>query len=28
MARILILYSTTDGHTFKICQRLQQVIEQ
>jgi menaquinone-dependent protoporphyrinogen oxidase len=28
MAAILILYSTTDGHTLKICQRLQQVIEQ
>lgn len=28
MADILILYSTTDGHTLKICQRLQQVIEQ
>jgi menaquinone-dependent protoporphyrinogen oxidase len=28
MARILILYSTTDGHTLKICQRLQQVVEQ
>jgi menaquinone-dependent protoporphyrinogen oxidase len=28
MAKILILYSTVDGHTFKICQRLQQVIEQ
>jgi menaquinone-dependent protoporphyrinogen oxidase len=28
MPRILILYSTTDGHTVKICQRLQQVIEQ
>lgn len=28
MAKILILYSTTDGHTRKICQRLQQVIEQ
>ena len=27
MARILIIYSTTDGHTRKICQRLQQVIE-
>lgn len=27
MAKILILYSTTDGHTGKICQRLQQVIE-
>ena len=24
MARILILYSTTDGHTLKICQRLAQ----
>jgi menaquinone-dependent protoporphyrinogen oxidase len=28
MARILIIYSTTDGHTRKICQRLRQVIEQ
>jgi len=28
MARILLLYSTTDGHTLKICGRLQQVIEQ
>ncbi len=28
MARILILYSTTDGHTLRICQRLKQVIEQ
>lgn len=28
MARILILYSTTDGHTRKICDRLQQVLEQ
>lgn len=27
MASILLLYSTTDGHTFKICGRLQQVIE-
>ncbi len=26
MSSILILYSTTDGHTLKICQRLQQVI--
>jgi menaquinone-dependent protoporphyrinogen oxidase len=26
--RILILYSTTDGHTLRICQHLQQVIEQ
>ena len=28
MARILIVYSTTDGHTRRICDRLQQVIEQ
>lgn len=28
MSEILITYSTTDGHTLKICQRLQQVIEQ
>lgn len=28
MASILILYSTVDGQTRKICQRLQQVIEQ
>lgn len=28
MANILIVYSTTDGHTRKICQRLQQVVEQ
>lgn len=27
MARILIVYSTTDGHTVKICQRLEQVIQ-
>ena len=27
MARILIIYSTTDGHTRQICQRLRQVIE-
>jgi menaquinone-dependent protoporphyrinogen oxidase len=27
VATILILYSTTDGHTLKICQRLQQVCE-
>ncbi len=26
MAKIIIIYSTTDGHTRKICQRLQQVI--
>lgn len=28
MSSILIIYSTTDGHTLKICQRLMQVIEQ
>ena len=28
MARFLILYSTTDGHTRKICLRIKQVIEQ
>ncbi len=28
MADILILYSTTDGHTRKICRRLKQAIEQ
>jgi menaquinone-dependent protoporphyrinogen oxidase len=28
MAKILLIYSTTDGHTLKICNRLQQVIEQ
>ena len=28
MAKILIIYSTTDGHTREICQRLKQVIEQ
>lgn len=28
MAKILIVYSTTDGHTKKICDRLRQVIEQ
>ncbi len=28
MAKILILYASTDGHTIKICERLQQVIEQ
>ncbi len=27
MASVLILYSTTDGHTLKICQRMKQVIE-
>ena len=28
MSNILIIYSTTDGHTVKICQRLIQVLEQ
>lgn len=28
MSRILLAYSTTDGHTVRICERLQQVIEQ
>jgi menaquinone-dependent protoporphyrinogen oxidase len=28
MAKILIVYSTTDGHTLKICHFLQQVLEQ
>jgi len=28
MASILILYSTTDGHTVKICRRLQERVEQ
>jgi len=27
MANILIVYSTTDGHTRKICERIKQVIE-
>ena len=27
MAKIVILYSTTDGHTREICDRLQQVVE-
>lgn len=27
MSKIIIIYSTTDGHTRKICERLQQVIE-
>jgi menaquinone-dependent protoporphyrinogen oxidase len=27
MARILILFSTTDGHTVKICKRLQDLVE-
>lgn len=28
MSRILVVYSTTDGHTRRICQRLQQVMAQ
>ncbi|NOT11277.1 MAG: menaquinone-dependent protoporphyrinogen IX dehydrogenase [Methylococcaceae bacterium] len=28
MSKIIIVYSTTDGHTQKICLRLQQIIEQ
>jgi len=28
MAKILLLYSTTDGHTIEICRRIQSVIEQ
>jgi menaquinone-dependent protoporphyrinogen oxidase len=28
MTNILILYSTTDGHTKKICRRIQSVVEQ
>lgn len=28
MANILLIYSTTDGHTLKICQHLQHVLEQ
>jgi len=28
MSKILIIYSSTDGHTIKICRRLQQVIEE
>jgi len=28
MSDILIIYSTTDGHTLEICQRLKQAIEQ
>lgn len=27
MARVIILYSTTDGHTIEICKRLKQTIE-
>ncbi len=28
MAKVLLLYSTTDGHTVEICKRLRSVIEQ
>lgn len=28
MARILLIYSTTDGHTREICERIQAVVEQ
>ena len=28
MARVIMVYSTTDGHTLKICERLREVIEQ
>lgn len=28
MAKILLIYSTTDGHTLEICERLQQVVGQ
>ncbi|NTV13233.1 MAG: menaquinone-dependent protoporphyrinogen IX dehydrogenase [Desulfobulbaceae bacterium] len=28
MAKILLIYATTDGHTLEICQRLKEVIEQ
>jgi menaquinone-dependent protoporphyrinogen oxidase len=28
MSRVLLAYSTTDGHTPRICERLRQVIEQ
>jgi menaquinone-dependent protoporphyrinogen oxidase len=28
MAKILIIYSTTDGHTREICRRLKQIIEE
>ena len=28
MAKLLILYSTTDGHTIKICQKIQGVVEE
>ncbi|MEN8712755.1 MAG: flavodoxin domain-containing protein, partial [Arenicellales bacterium] len=28
MANILMLYSTTDGHTVEICQEIQAILEQ
>ena len=28
MARILLIYSTTDGHTLEICERIQAVVEE
>ena len=28
MARVSILYSTTDGHTIEICKRIKQILEQ
>jgi len=28
MARVFLIYSTTDGHTLEICERLKQVMEQ
>lgn len=28
MAKILIIYSTTDGHTIEICQEIQSILEQ
>ena len=27
MARVLIVYSTTDGHTLRICDRLRGILE-
>ena len=28
MANVLIVYSTTDGHTLEICERIKEVVEQ
>ena len=28
MAKVLLIYSTTDGHTREICERIQEVVEQ